>query len=426
MQVCCLGTSNKGNYMKNKIVPLLIVASMSTMVHAAQVDVYSSGAGWNLVGACGNTDISTFLNGNTATEIEQIQDKDGNSYSVSRRLGTLSSLVNGNGYWVKALSDVAVDAGALTTAQTVSLASSGAGWNLIGVCKSGLAISDLLGSNTATEIEQIQDKDGNSYSVSRQLGTLSTLEIGKGYWVKVLTDTTIVVDTNFDATLSDLSDEGVFERTVTTTSEAPQQEVAVTLPAGTYNFYADTAVSSTAVSQIDGVFLSDVAIADSDSSQILTGSQTVQVAGLQLDAGDYVIKVSKSVGDHGAIWVGVVASDATYEKSGTLTLGSSAISGDTDTATLAILQPGERHNWSIDFGVAGSYTVALSEPTTGNPLEDDGILLELKDSTGKSYEQSGRQITVEVSAEEVWQVKVGAASESQGTIGTYNITLTKN
>ena len=102
----------------------------------------------------------------------------------------------GRGYWVKALPTTIFDPGVLIADEAVNLLSFGSGWGLIGVCEDGATISELLGVNTSEEIEQVQDEGGKAYSVSRRYGTLSSVDAGKGYWVKALTDTVIIISAN--------------------------------------------------------------------------------------------------------------------------------------------------------------------------------------------------------------------------------------
>ncbi len=172
------------------------VAAPFTLTEAASGQILSLSAGWNLVSltvtppdaapgavfasAGGTLEYVTGFSGGAT-----FFDPDGLPF-----LNTLTSLVPGRGYWVKvsAAVDITISGPALPDDEPMSLTD---GWNLVGYWKSQTrAPSDVFASLiTADRLDYVTGFSGGATFFNPTglpfLNTLTVLQSGRGYWVKV-------------------------------------------------------------------------------------------------------------------------------------------------------------------------------------------------------------------------------------------------
>lgn len=142
----------------------IVVKTASTVLQSN----FTVNAGWNLVSVpllASNMGASTLF----ATANSPF-------YGFTGSYTTVTSLVNGAGYWARFPAQQAVSvSGAAVTPKTITV---NAGWNLIGNLNTSVAVSALTTTPTGIINSQV-------YGYNNGYSTPTTLEPGQGYWVRV-------------------------------------------------------------------------------------------------------------------------------------------------------------------------------------------------------------------------------------------------
>jgi hypothetical protein len=112
----------------------------------------------------------------TASEVYGYQ----NGYAIQ------TNLQNGKGYWVKYSSDHSIDfSGYIRTVDTVNVTQ---GWNLIGGLSSPVAVGSIIEEPASIISSSLYNYNNNLYEAA------TTIEPGKGYWVKVSTNGKLILN----------------------------------------------------------------------------------------------------------------------------------------------------------------------------------------------------------------------------------------
>lgn len=134
--------------------------------------------GWNL--------ISVPLNSNTYSPANIFPDAISPAYSYSGGYYVSDSLIPGRGYWLKFPSNqLSVICGNAITTNSLNLKT---GWNLIGVFDKNVNVSSITSSPSGIIETPFYGFESGYFAAS-------TLQVGKGYWVKVSQNGTIYYNT---------------------------------------------------------------------------------------------------------------------------------------------------------------------------------------------------------------------------------------
>ena len=152
-------------------------------------------SGWNLVSLnVRPSDMSTtVVFAPVISSLKEVKDLSKTfSPDVPSFLNTLTSMVNGTGYWVRVSTDVILNiTGAPVDYQSepISLLK---GWNLVGyTCQNNNEIKTAL-SSIMYVLEEVKDLSSSyNTSVPEFLNTLTNLVGGSGYWIKVTSDASL-------------------------------------------------------------------------------------------------------------------------------------------------------------------------------------------------------------------------------------------
>lgn len=134
--------------------------------------------GWNIV--------SVPLNSNIYSPLYLFPDATSQAYGYSNGYYSSDSLILGKGYWLKfPNSKTSVICGNVVSNNSVSVKS---GWNLVGVYDKNVNVSSITSSPSGIIQTPFYGFENGYFSAS-------TLQVGKGYWIKVSQDGSIYYNT---------------------------------------------------------------------------------------------------------------------------------------------------------------------------------------------------------------------------------------
>ena len=118
-----------------------------------------------------------------------IKNNAGNVYWPTFALNTIGDMVPGQGYQIKTNNSFSVDIFGTFNEESIALTE---GWNMIGYLNTEASSVPTVLSNIKNDIILVKDYKGDIYYPAWGLNTIGNMEPGKGYWIKVNKDVTLI------------------------------------------------------------------------------------------------------------------------------------------------------------------------------------------------------------------------------------------
>ena len=118
-----------------------------------------------------------------------IKNNEGNIYWPTFELNNIGDMVPGQGYQIKTNNSFSVDIFGTLNNVPIALTE---GWNMIGYLNTEASLVPTVLSNIKNDIILVKDYKGDIYYPAWGLNTIGNMEPGKGYWIKVNKDVTLI------------------------------------------------------------------------------------------------------------------------------------------------------------------------------------------------------------------------------------------
>lgn len=166
-------------------------------LHAYQSHAQSIGLqnGWNLFSLNThplNTSISAIF-GDILGVLECVKSPDG-IYEPGNPYSTLTELMDGDGYLLKMIAPAAITVDGISIAEQSPLLLA-EGWNLVGYLPQTAMPVDIAIASISSHLIQVKGTEG-VYEPNNPYSTLSTMNPGRAYWMKLYSDATLIYPSN--------------------------------------------------------------------------------------------------------------------------------------------------------------------------------------------------------------------------------------